>query len=149
MNKPIAFLAGYSGQRPSVLLARAEELNALVLDVRFKPRSKQSGWNEYELLRSFPVRRYAWWGHWWGNKNFATGSGFDLPDYEKGLEILEAKLARIPYDSIILLCACRGETECHRGYLGKLLREAGYTVRPLVWHPKPVVEPAQKELVLL
>lgn len=42
---------GYSGKQPEELLALAEQLDAIVADIRFSPRSRVPHWNSGRLAR--------------------------------------------------------------------------------------------------
>lgn len=124
------YLAGYSAQKVQTLAKRAEELNALVIDVRGTFSSPEE-WDRSKLAASLPCR-YLSIGSAWGG-GLLNGRLY-VNDFRYGMRIMENRLDS--FDSAIILCACRAESECHRGLIGKLLAEQGYKVRPLVWRPK-------------
>jgi uncharacterized protein (DUF488 family) len=142
MTQPVTiWLAGYGlTNKASTLLRRVEALDALVIDVRLYPTSRRWEWREIRL-RSLLGTRYTALSVW-GNLNWSgelEGEPIQIKDFDAGMSFVEPT-SRI-YQNLILLCCCRDEVNCHRGYLGKRLREEyGYTVKSLVWKPKPIKE---------
>lgn len=119
------------GNRAATLLARMLELDAILIDIRFKPWSKlHDGEYQKERLRElFGPTRYRWWGLEWGNINYKNGKAFEYNDFQAGVKALPI----INKPAVVLLCGCRNEVECHRGDIGKRLRRIGFTVRSLEW----------------
>lgn len=139
------FLAGYSqgngrSYAPENLLQRAEQLNAFVLDVRYKPFSTlDPRWGK-DPLKELMGSRYRWFGAWWGNRSVGTGE-INIADFDRGLEEMEALIARKQPEAVILLCGCRSAHGCHRGVLGsRLNREYGYPMDNLNWKIKTTAQ---------
>lgn len=161
MAKPVIYLAGYGESNTAATLAeRAEELNALVIDVRFAAWSSRAEWRKPDLEHLLKHRYF----HLpqWGNKNYKPDDrdkGIEIVFFEAGRQMLRRKVIRMAsshtrklrFDCWFLLCGCRAEAGCHRGYLGKVLRDDwGFTVRPLVWRPEVgVISAEEREFSLL
>lgn len=117
--------AGYAGRTPEQLLAAAVRLDALVLDIRFRPSSMRPEWRRESLARSL-AGRYEWLPAL-GNKNYKDGPIL-IDDMARGLARV-----RCEQRAVILLCCCRDAQTCHRAVIARALREEGYTVRELPW----------------
>lgn len=117
MNQQL-FTFGYAGKEPSQLLTLAEEHeNALVVDVRLKPWTKQEGWSMKELRAFLP--RYTWIQDF-GNEAYDQDF-VQLKDPAAGLRKLREKTG--PW---ILLCACWSWSQCHRKHVAEYVaRELG------------------------
>lgn len=144
------YLAGYgTGNKASTLLRRAEDLNALVADVRAVAWSQREEW-QYRNLKEIFYPRYLNLALW-GNRNYKhedRHKGIEIINFEDGLYWFQRRLMKGEYSAAILLCGCRSEIGCHRGELGKRLRTLGYTVRPLEWRPKKAKPPIQPALMM-
>ncbi len=99
---------GYTGRSPDELRALAAQLDALVADIRFSPRSRVPHWSGGRLAsllgdryRHLPAL---------GNRNY-KGGPVELVDLEVGVAQVAELLARQP---VILLCACADVQRCHR-----------------------------------
>lgn len=161
MSKPIIYLCGYGESNTALTLKeRAEELDALVIDVRFQAWSDRPEWRKPELTH-FLGHRYFHVPEW-GNRHYRPEKrekGIIISDFEKGVSQIRKKVMHLAnshtnpvrFSSWFLLCRCRAEIGCHRGLLGKKLREEyKFTVRPLVWRPEVgVVSVEEKEFTLV
>jgi uncharacterized protein (DUF488 family) len=99
---------GYAGQHPQQLQSLAESLDALVVDIRFRPRSRSPGWSGPQLQRLLGERYRQLPAL--GNRNYKSGS-IQFVDLESGVRQVGQLLAHRP---VILLCACADVSRCHR-----------------------------------
>jgi uncharacterized protein (DUF488 family) len=99
---------GYNGQQPEKLLALAEQLDTVVADIRFSPRSRVPHWNGGRLAKLLGGRYH----HLpvLGNRHY-KGGPVEIVDLEAGLAQVADLLAHQP---IILLCVCAQVERCHR-----------------------------------
>jgi len=99
---------GYSGRWPDELQALAERLDALVVDIRFSPHSRNPDWSGGRLQQQLGERYYHLPAL--GNRNY-QGGPIAFVDLEAGVaavgELLEQR-------AVILLCACAEVRRCHR-----------------------------------
>jgi hypothetical protein len=103
------YTLGYSGWNPEALKAKAEELNALVCDIRFSPASRAPQWRQPALI-ALLGNRYRWLKGL-GNENYRNGGAIRLHQPEASC----AYIATLPPDQpLILMCACRDHHQCHR-----------------------------------
>lgn len=110
------FTFGYSGRRLSDFQVVVADFGAIVVDVRFSPRSRQPEWSGASLLRSFG----AGYLHFreFGNVNYKNGRPIEIAELSKGLEKL--KLLN-PSCAIMLLCACKNFALCHRSVVASAI----------------------------
>lgn len=99
---------GYSGQQPEDLLALAEQLDAVVADIRFSPRSRIPQWNGGRLAKLLGDRYHHLPAL--GNRNY-KGGPVEIVDLEAGLAQVADLLVHQP---VILLCVCADIQHCHR-----------------------------------
>ena len=123
-----AFTAGYMGKKPEDLLRRAIELDAILCDIRYAPRSRNPVWNKEKLETMFGDRYR--WVFAFGNKNYRGDGPIDIVDPDKGKEAVHRIIERQP---VILLCVCPNYDTCHRKVVGELLRRDGLSVSELDW----------------
>lgn len=90
---------GYGGRPVEQLAALVALHEAVVIDVRLKPWTKQPGWSLSELKAVF-AGRYHWWREL-GNTNYEEGGKVKLLDEKKGI----AKLVKLigAGESVVLL----------------------------------------------
>lgn len=122
---PYFYTFGYHGRKLSDLAAiLANNPDMVVLDCRLKPWSRTPEWNYSNLLETLR-RQYAWFGAW-GNLNYkAPKKGIAIRDFEKGLGYFHALKntdGRL-WNRVLLMCACKHESKCHRHVLAELLAE--------------------------
>ncbi len=103
------YTLGYSGWRPEAVRAQAETLDAVVVDVRWSPRSRNPQWTRKRLTELLGARyRHV---KAFGNLNY-KGGPIKLANPEAGLAeirpILEAG------QPVILMCVCKEVERCHR-----------------------------------
>jgi uncharacterized protein (DUF488 family) len=99
---------GYGGQLPDQLRAPAEHLDAVVVDIRFSPRSRIPDWTAGRLQKLLGER----YRHLpaLGNRNYKSGP-IEFVDLETGAVEVGELLSQQP---VILLCACADVQRCHR-----------------------------------
>lgn len=128
MSKPKAtvYTAGYSGLTASQLLAKAEELSAIVVDIRIKPFARDPQFRQ-GAMTALLGGRYIHVGSL-GNVNYKSDGPVQFVDEAVGLAQVEAVLTTGP---VILLCGCWNVAECHRRVAAEALGERGYPVTHL------------------
>ena len=99
---------GYSGRTPHELQTLAEKLNAVVVDIRFSPRSRIPDWSGGRLQNLLGDR----YRHLpsLGNRNY-KGGPIEFVDLEAGVVEVGELLRQQP---VILLCVCADVQRCHR-----------------------------------
>ena len=132
------YTIGYAAQGA---MSKLEELTAqgvLIVDVRYNPSSKMTGYNERWLKEKFG-KGYGWLQAL-GNVNHHTGKPIQLLDEQKGLAIAVNLLVTKDV-SICLLCGCMYIQTCHRRYIAARLSERipGLEVVHLLTYPCSMV----------
>lgn len=109
---------GYAGSDPAALKSKAVELDAVVVDIRFQPFSRDPRWRT-KALAELLAPNYMW-ARSLGNENYKNGGPIKLSHPEDGLRMVRGVF---PKHSVILLCVCRDWETCHRrvaaAYLGQ------------------------------
>jgi hypothetical protein len=111
------YTVGYNaGWTPEILKSEAERLGAVVADIRYSPRSRRPQWSKKRLLEILGqdyihIREL-------GNSNYKGSGPIELVSTDVGLDRLHAI-----HRSVILLCACRELSICHRGIVAVLARD--------------------------
>lgn len=109
---PIVFTAGYSGITPDELAKAALVLRAVVVDIRYSPRSRRPEWAKDNLARALHERGVSYLHErGLGNVNFNNCGPIRLLDLAGAVERLRPILAE---RSIILLCVCADVGKYHR-----------------------------------
>lgn len=120
-----AFLTGYTGKRtrtPAQLLQLAINLDAVVVDSRYAPRSRVPHWG-LPALEQLLGDRYLYVSRF-GNEGYRSGY-IKIADPALGLTIInDAGITRA-----IILCACADGATCHRKQVGEYLAANGWVVR--------------------
>lgn len=99
---------GYTGRLPHQLRALAEHLEAVVVDIRFSPRSRIPDWTAGRLQHLLGERYHHLPAL--GNRNY-KGGPIEFVDLEVGVVRIGELLTEQP---VILLCACADVRRCHR-----------------------------------
>jgi len=121
------YTAGYTSHKLADLVAIAEQLEATVVDIRFKARSGNPMWQKWSLERAL-VDRYKHIPEW-GNPNYITPElGIKIDNFPAGL----AKVRAIP-GVVILLCGCREFEGCHRKTISGYLQITGVQTEEVTW----------------
>src|SRR5882762_4591587 len=116
---------GYGGRQVQTLAALVALHEAILIDVRLKPWTKQPGWSLGELKMVFTDRYH--WVQALGNTNFEKGGKVRLKDEKKGIGLL-VQMVRAG-ESPILLCGERDPSGCHRSVIANLVAKlTGATV---------------------
>ena len=104
------YTLGYSGWTPEAIQEEAQARNAMVCDIRYSPRSRHSSWTQGNLQRLLGTR----YQHVQvlGNRNYKSGGPVALADYDTGKQAIAEILTT--GQSVILMCACKDLTTCHR-----------------------------------
>lgn len=121
------YTVGYAHWTANALQKRVQELNALLLDIRYAPRSRRSEWSGEALTERFgdgyvPFR-------YWGNENYNNGGPIKISPrrFQDGLIILRA----LPDRPVVLMCGCADYRTCHRRVVAERLQAEGYEVEEL------------------
>lgn len=130
---------GYQGSTAEQLQAYQEEHNALVVDIRYAPRSRDPRWNKLALLKVFGFS-YRWMQAL-GNINY-RGGPIQLAQPEHALEEMRIILRN---RSVILVCACWNVDTCHRKVAAEYLAQA---LNAPVEHLSARVQSSQSENLL-
>lgn len=103
------YTLGYSGWEPHQIRDAVEELDAVLLDVRFMPfvRNKKFTRDAFGHLLG---ERYRWVRDL-GNKNY-KGGPIELVDLDRGVEVVEEIV--MLGQSAVLMCVCKTIRFCHR-----------------------------------
>lgn len=123
--KPTIYTIGYSGSTPQDIHKFVEELDAILVDIRYSPKSRQPQWNSGALYSTFPRGRYTW-ARSLGNRNYNNDGPIQLDDPDLGLALVRALTRSL---SVILMCGCRDVRRCHRKVAAEYLAgELGFDV---------------------
>ena len=87
--------------------------NALLVDTKFSPKSKNPTWRK-ESLVSVLERRYIHLPQF-GNSAYKSDR-IVIADMPKGIEFL-VQLREFGFQKFILMCACANESTCHRNVI--------------------------------
>jgi uncharacterized protein (DUF488 family) len=104
---------GYQGVARDLLFAALKKLGAVLVDVRYSPRSRDANWDGKaltELLKDSYVHIQEL-----GNKNY-KGNTIELASPEAGVLMLYQILHERP---AIMMCACGNRGWCHRTVAAK------------------------------
>jgi hypothetical protein len=114
------YTSGYlAGWTPETLKTTCEELGALLLDIRYSPHSRRPEWDRAALRNLFGQVRYRHEPAL-GNRNYNNGKEIALAAPEHAVDRLRVALK---YTPVVLLCACREATACHRSVAAAFLAE--------------------------
>lgn len=118
--------AGYAGHSPEDLQRLVKQHQAQVFDIRFNPRARDPRWNRRALEHTLGIA----YQHMpeFGNSAYKTG-GIELVDFDGGVQ----KIVDCAAPVVILLCACKNPTDCHRTVIGHRLKELGFEVTEYDW----------------
>lgn len=137
------YTAGYSGHSPAQLQKAGEDMDAIVLDIRCRPYSRQTGWSGSDLSRLLG-KRYRHLAAW-GNVNYSDAGGIQLANPVAGCDIVKRLSQENP---VILLCGCREFEKCHRKTCSDLLGVSGIATTELSW-PEIESDPGQVKCISL
>jgi hypothetical protein len=139
-NQMQVYPCGYSGDAALIAHLMQSHPQMLLIDTRYTPFSRIATWNEPTLRATYGTR-YRWAGKFLGNQNHATGGPISLVDAETGIGGLVRYLQE-GYP-LILLCACREYSMCHRSVIVSLLQRALPAVQVVMPESLPPQESVQ------
>ena len=122
MTFPI-YAFGYTGRKLDTLVEGVRRADAILLDIRFSPRSRAPMWNRRNLEAAFG-ERYLWAGETLGNRLYRTDA-IEIVDIERGLELVASLAAKRP---VALMCVCPSPVGCHRTVITEILRGRGFAI---------------------
>ena len=106
--------------------------NALIVDIRFSPTSRDPRYRKAYLDKTLGERVYQWVFNL-GNKNY-KGGPVDLVNEQAGIaQVVEVLRSG---RSVILMCGCYNHVQCHRTHVAALV-EAVCGVSGLPLYPPP------------
>ena len=120
---PKVYTFGYGGRNLADLLHLVWQLDAVVFDVRYSPRSRNPQWGR-DRLKTALNQRYRHVREF-GNVNY-KGGPIHIVDYEAGKQ----RIADSDRD-VILMCVCKDPGICHRTTIARKLREDGFEVEEI------------------
>lgn len=120
------YTLGYSGRKAKDIKHIAEELDAVVFDIRYSPRSRNPDFSG-KRLRELLAERYQHIRAF-GNSNYRSGP-IALVDFDAGLEAI-----RQSEKPVILMCVCKDAVICHRTTIAEHLRALGFEVSEIENH---------------
>ena len=112
------YTLGYVGWRLDALQATLDATQAVLVDIRFAPYSRNPVFRKAPLQAQLGARYVHVQAL--GNRNY-QGGPVDIVDYQRGLRIVAGLLDQ--WGAAILMCACAEVEECHRKGVGERLRE--------------------------
>jgi len=127
MNDVFAF--GYAGRKLPTLVQNIKDADAVLVDIRYSPRSRVPTWTRRNLEEAFGDR-YVWAGDTLGNVLYRT-TAIQIVDAVTGMELLLSIAEKNP---VALMCVCERESECHRRVIVAELEKFGLRV---FHHPPP------------
>ena len=117
MNAHMIYSYGYHGRQVAELDNLSRRLNAVVVDTRYSPRSRDPQWARSALQRVLGDR-YEWMPEF-GNVLYTTDA-IKLNDPEAGIDRIRPVIEDQP---VVLLCMCPRWSRCHRADVAALLSE--------------------------
>jgi uncharacterized protein (DUF488 family) len=115
------YTIGYTGWKPEQILSTLERLDATLLDIRYKPRSRVPQWNKGPLERTLGTR-YLHVPEL-GNVNY-KGSVEDIliADLPGGTEVL--RRFHQENRNVVLMCVCEDVSTCHRKVVAEAMAKS-------------------------
>lgn len=110
------YLAGYHGRKPEALLHLSQQLDAVVVDIRYSPHSRMPGWDQKDLIKLLHANYM--WAHPFGNENFNNDEPIKIVNMQDGVNLLKRRRV----NNYILLCACKDGETCHRKVVGEFIK---------------------------
>lgn len=119
------YTIGYSGRSLSEIKSIVENLDAIIFDIRFSPRSRNPEFNMRNLERELSDRYL--WIKALGNAAYkGTYQETTIVNLDAGIAAIEASTR-----SVILMCACKDYRECHRRWIAEHLQSLGYSTNEI------------------
>ena len=127
MSKQV-YLTGYTGKKPADLKAMVERMNARLIDIRYSPNSRVPQWRQPALVELLGDAYYHIIS--FGNVAYKE-KRIQIYNFDAGESWLFWHFQDHPEQPVILMCACKDATTCHRTEVGNRLKECGYSVSEL------------------
>lgn len=116
------YTLGYSGWKIEDVARLVDRLDAILVDVRLSPRSRNPVFSGKRLTERFGDRYI--WLRGFGNVNYRQPDApVRLADFDGGLRRLCERMLQEDTNDVILLCACRDVGVCHRKVVADRLAE--------------------------
>ena len=116
------YTLGYSGWKIEAIASLLNRLDALLVDVRLSPRSRNPVFSGKRLSERFG-NRYIHLREF-GNANYRQADApVKLLKFERGLQGMSLAMLQEGVADVILLCACRDVNVCHRKVVAGRLAE--------------------------
>ena len=135
------FTVGYGNWTLDELAARITEMDAVLVDIRYSPTSRNPSWRQ-PALRAKLGRRYIYLPDF-GNVNY-KGGPIVIHGFDSGARKLRALLAE---HNVVLMCVCRDYNRCHRKTVVEML-QAAQVPEALEAQELPKVQDMQMKLEL-
>lgn len=116
------YTIGYSGRKPEEIKRIVRDMDAVLFDIRFSPRSRIPQWagsNVSALVGAGSYRHL----EALGNSNYKGDGPVEIVNYSAGLAAILASDR-----PVILMCACTDPTTCHRTVVAHMLAADGLEV---------------------
>jgi uncharacterized protein (DUF488 family) len=117
------YTTGYTDKNVADLPDLLENLDAVLVDIRFSPNSRQIVWTKDYL--SLLLKRNYQHVPQLGNRAFKEGK-IQIQNLELGIRLITS----LEYNAV-LLCACKKLNECHRFVVMTELLKRGFKVEEL------------------
>jgi uncharacterized protein (DUF488 family) len=114
------YTLGYLGLDPNDLLRYMKATGALLVDIRYSPKSRDQRWHWGRIMHFVGHENYLHLREF-GNQNYKTSGPIQLANPALGMEKLRLILRKRP---VILLCACRDWRACHRRQAAEYIQKA-------------------------
>lgn len=114
---------GYTGRQLDAIVDSIVAADAVLVDIRFNPRSRVPMWNRGPLERRLG-ERYRWAGDTLGNRFYKTDA-IEIVDLAAGLDLVAKLVERHP---VALMCVCAEPRGCHREPIVAALTQRGFHV---------------------
>ena len=112
------FMAGYRNFLSDQFRKIVDDLDAIIVDVRYNPYSYDPFWHIDMLSKEYNnkyihIRKL-------GNKTYKEKGKIEIVDLDEGCRIVTSLLIN---KNVILLCACEDINVCHRKVIAKALED--------------------------
>lgn len=119
------YTTGYTGKKPDDLRLMIARMRATLIDIRLSPNSRVSQWRRESLallLGDSYVNIKSL-----GNENYKNGGEIRIFNFALGYSLLHSYLE----GDVILMCACKDYSTCHRREIADRLKALGHQVEEL------------------
>lgn len=137
-----AYHFGYTGHKPEELHRAITELGALLIDIRYRPFSRNPAWNKGRLQQLFGADYLHLEA--WGNVNY-RGGPIQIAAFANGLDAVLRELESRP---VVLMCVCKNAATCHRSVVADELSKMGVEIEELILAIDTPNEPSPPQLPL-